>query len=377
MKKTIAWLSAALVAAAVCPFGVSAASVKTAEVYKGTPVIDSEMDDIWKTAKEYTVDTTPVIRDQTLDPDTEWNPRNVKGTFRLLWDEKNLYIYAVIDDPYVKDAMDRFNVFVSPTNNKKEYQVTDPSLIGQYDKNAPVAYAATDVFVKLERNRISASGPDGTIIPKGCYDQIKSGIKQKRKTKAGDKQGWIVEACIPWAPGVSVKQGQTIGFDCEIDDQDTMENGRGIVVWNQPNEEAWCNPSQTGLAVLKGAGDEQKPVVTTTKAGTTTTSSKKATTQKPVNGGTTAKPDTGKTDPTASGATDPSVNENSGIPDGTTTAQSAESSGATAPASSDISTQGETGGVSPWLWVGIVAAVVVLAGGGTGLYFYLKKKKSM
>ena len=335
------------------------------------------MDDIWKTAKEYTVDTTPVIRDQTLDPDTEWNPRNVKGTFRLLWDEKNLYIYAVIDDPYVKDAMDRFNVFVSPTNNKKEYQVTDPSLIGQYDKNAPVAYAATDVFVKLERNRISASGPDGTIIPKGCYDQIKSGIKQKRKTKAGDKQGWIVEACIPWAPGVSVKQGQTIGFDCEIDDQDTMENGRGIVVWNQPNEEAWCNPSQTGLAVLKGAGDEQKPVVTTTKAGTTTTSSKKATTQKPVNGGTTAKPDTGKTDPTASGATDPSVNENSGIPDGTTTAQSAESSGATAPASSDISTQGETGGVSPWLWVGIVAAVVVLAGGGTGLYFYLKKKKSM
>ena len=119
MKKTIAWLSAALVAAAVCPFGVSAASVKTAEVYKGTPVIDSEMDDIWKTAKEYTVDTTPVIRDQTLDPDTEWNPRNVKGTFRLLWDEKNLYIYAVIDDPYVKDAMDRFNVFVSPTNNKK------------------------------------------------------------------------------------------------------------------------------------------------------------------------------------------------------------------------------------------------------------------
>lgn len=46
MKKTIAWLSAALVAAAVCPFGVSAASVKTAEVYKGTPVIDSEMDDI-------------------------------------------------------------------------------------------------------------------------------------------------------------------------------------------------------------------------------------------------------------------------------------------------------------------------------------------
>ena len=59
-------------------------------------------------------------------------------------------------------------------------------------------------------------------------------------------------------------------------------------------------------------------------------------------------------------------------------------------ASSDISTQGETGGVSPWLWGGIVAAVVVLAGieivarglerlagGGTGLYFYLKKKKSM
>ena len=96
-----------------------------------------------------------------------------------------------------------------------------------------------------------------------------------------------------------------------------------------------------------------------------------------MNGGTTAKPDTGKTDPTASGATDPSANENSGIPDGTTTAQSAESNGATAPASSDISTQGETGGVSPWLWGGIVAAVVVLAGGGTGLYFYLKKKKSM
>ena len=376
MKKTIVWLTAVLMlATAAAPFSTSAATAKNADIYKGTPVVDGELDDIWKTASVYTVDKTPVIRDESLDPDIDWNPRNVKGTFRLLWDENNLYVYAEINDPYVKDAMDRFNLFISPTNNKKVYQTSKP---GQYDENAPVAYVASDLFIKLERNRISASGPDGKYIPKGCYDKVKDGIKQKRKIKVGTNQGWAVEACIPWAPTVKMKQGMTIGFDCEIDDQDTMENGRGIAVWNQPNEEAWCNPSQAGTAVLKGVGGV-KPTTTTgkdtTKAPTKTTN-KASSTNKP---GPTDKPDS------TSGATGngTAVSTSAGDVQSTAPGESTETqqttvdqdANANTTAQSTTTPQDKDGNSGPWLWVGIGAAVVVVAGAGTGIYLYFKNKR--
>lgn len=242
-------LSLAVLLSSGIPAGAAdTEDIKTSEISKGTPVIDGIMDDVWNTTPALRVDRTPIVLDtEHFEPGTDFNPRNVTGTVRVLWDEDNLYIYAEINDPKVKDADDRFNVFVSPRNHRTKYTGKIP---GQHDPNAPEAYQSEDIFIKFERNKIFPTGPDtADYIPDGCYAEIKSGIKQKIKDNGVD--GWVVEGCIPWAPTFTPTEGMTIGFDCQIDDQDPPSNFAGFIVWNDPNDEVWQDPSMAGQLILK------------------------------------------------------------------------------------------------------------------------------
>ncbi|MEG1886488.1 MAG: sugar-binding protein [Oscillospiraceae bacterium] len=381
MKKNIIslFVAGALFLTMVSSFAVMAeGNVKTSEISKGTPVMDGVKDPIWDTTSLLRVEKVPEILGDKYDPDHNFNPRNAKATFKVLWDEKNLYVYADIMDPKTKDADDRFDIFVSPTNHRTKYT---GKILGEYDPNAPVAYANSDIYLSFERNKIFATGPDASkpYWPMGCYAEIKSGIVQKKKENGA--KGWVLEAAIPWSKSFTPKEGATIGFDCDIDDQDSVANGRGIVVWNQPNQEVWQDPSQAGQLVLKnkavikdedpiggGTGDGTGGGTGGTGGGTGGTGG--------TGGGTGGTGGTGGgTGGTASGGTG-DVNDSSTASDNSTADSSIAQD-----SKNDTSSENEGAIADPQkqsntskIIIIVVLAVVVFGGAGTAIFFVLKKK---
>jgi len=61
-----------------------------AKAVKGTPVIDGEIDEIWASAN---VIIPQRYKQNKISP--------VKGEFKVLWDEKNLYVLAKVIDPVI------------------------------------------------------------------------------------------------------------------------------------------------------------------------------------------------------------------------------------------------------------------------------------
>ena len=103
-------------------------AVKAASASYGTPAIDGEMDSKWANAPVYTTD---VMVEQH-------NNAVAKAQLRAMWDEQNLYVYAVVLDSNLSDAnanaweQDSMEIFVDQNNGKTDsYQGDD----GQYRIN--------------------------------------------------------------------------------------------------------------------------------------------------------------------------------------------------------------------------------------------------
>ena len=64
--------------------------------------------------------------------------------------------------------------------------------------------------------------------------------------------GYVVEAKIPWqlASVKNPENGQLIGFDAHINDDDNGDLRDGKISWNSPTDKAWTNPQLFGTAVL-------------------------------------------------------------------------------------------------------------------------------
>ncbi len=81
----------------------------------GTPIIDGEIDDIWKIAETYSTQTV-----------VSGSLQNAKADFKVLWDEKALYVLATVSDPVLnKDhsdpwEQDSVEIFIDENNNKQD-----------------------------------------------------------------------------------------------------------------------------------------------------------------------------------------------------------------------------------------------------------------
>ncbi|ACB09885.1 endo-1,4-beta-xylanase [Thermotoga sp. RQ2] len=190
--------------------------VMVATAKYGTPVIDGEIDDIWNTTEE--IETKSVAMGSL--------EKNATAKVRVLWDEENLYVLAIVKDPVLnKDnsnpwEQDSVEIFIDENNHKTSYYEDD-------DAQFRVNYMNEQSF---------GTGASAA--------RFKTAVKLI-------EGGYIVEAAIKWKT-IKPSPNTVIGFNVQVNDANEKGQRVGIISWSDPTNNSWRDPSKFGnLKLLK------------------------------------------------------------------------------------------------------------------------------
>lgn len=205
-------------------------ATKTAKALYGAPTIDGELDSMWATVPVYTTD---VMAEQH-------NNAVAKAQFRSMWDEHNLYVYAVVMDSVLNDAnanaweQDSVEIFVDQNNGKTEnYQDDD----GQY---------------RINFKNVKTVGGHA---------------KQNNYTSATKliDGGYVLEVAIA-LDTIIPKAGTMIGFDFQVNNAQDSGSRDSVFTWNDPTGQTYQNTSRFGVLTF-----EPKPAPSETGSTSTPT----------------------------------------------------------------------------------------------------------
>ncbi|KNY26226.1 endo-1,4-beta-xylanase [Pseudobacteroides cellulosolvens] len=196
---------------------------KLIEVTHGTPVVDGVIDSVWNSVDETNTNV--------------WVAGSSGSTakFRTLWDEKNLYVLAVVTDSKLSKKstdtyqQDSVEIFIDQNNGKT------------------TSYEADDYQIRINfDNEVS--------FDHGKSDSLKSAT-------AKTDTGYIVETAIPLT-AIKAESGSVLGFDLQVNNDEDGDGLRDSVsIWCDGSGNTWQNISGIGNLILnKGKSNSNKPV---------------------------------------------------------------------------------------------------------------------
>lgn len=202
--------------------------VSTYKIYKTAtaPTIDGTVDNIWNDPA-----IQPITATKTLTG-TVANSSDLSGSAKIMWDNTYVYVLAVVTD----------NV----KNNDSPEIWNDDGVEFYFDVNNDKAtdYGANDV-------QYTFAWDNGTVVGSLPEGRATTGITY---SVVGTTDGYIVEGRIPWTTlQGSPANGQLIGIDFMINDDDDGSGRDKKLSWNASEDNAWQNPSLFGTGIL----DEQ------------------------------------------------------------------------------------------------------------------------
>lgn len=216
---------------------VMADSVKFATAQKGTPKVDTELDDIWKNSQEIVTNTRVTVTGTVYD--------SAYARARMLWDENCIYVYAVVYDPLLNKAntnpweQDSIEIFIDENNHKTPYYEDD-------DVQYRVNYENTQTF---GTNGNSSNFVTATKIIPG---------------------GYIVEAQV-YMRTTRLSEGMVIGFDIQVNDADHTGKRVGVITWNDKIGNNWRDTTKFGCLELVAAPAQQPATQQPTTSPSTST----------------------------------------------------------------------------------------------------------
>ena len=231
-----------------------------------TPVIDGEMDEIWR----YTMPHQVVIGDPTTEYWPLENSMDFLCNFRVLWDDENVYLYyTVIDDILISDDTnddDRIEMFFEPDVSggitKEEY---DQYFADEYGASQSWWWSQhpDQIYIYDEDCSQWTLNLDGDAVRDGTQGPGLHWGKNLFPTEgiegailvAEDEIGYAMEFKFPWTSlnaFTQMKAGNEVGFNAQPNDWD--EEGKEFrsfynwrMVW--PNA-SWCDPNNFGHLIL-------------------------------------------------------------------------------------------------------------------------------
>lgn len=192
-----------------------AAAPKSAQAQYGTPDIDGELDGVWSKASELATDV--------------WveGGSGSAATFRTLWDDQNLYVYAVVSDSLLSDAsvnpweQDSVEIFLDQNNGKTDFYEEDD---GQY---------------RIQFNNVRTVGGHANQDNYRSATRIVEG-------------GYIVEAAMA-LDMISPQNGTVVGFDFQVNNDEDGDGRRdSVAIWSDPSGQSYQNTSRLGVLELIG-----------------------------------------------------------------------------------------------------------------------------
>jgi endoglucanase len=191
-----------------------------------TPIIDGFADSVWFDTDHQNLAQFPVWSDA-------WTSRDLSGTFKLLWDEEYLYVWAdMTDDDRVfgeyKMLSDRINIYIEVGNGK-------PTSYDELSYSWYFAYGWPDIWGK-----------------NAGANSVEFGIEDRGN-------GYFLEAAIAWSDmNYTPQVGDFLGFDIAMHDLDS-DNSTVKIAWSDKNNRADQSPAAFGTIRL---GEEVSEAVT-------------------------------------------------------------------------------------------------------------------
>lgn len=186
----------------------------------GTPTIDGELDDVWKTTASIDV-KKPIEGLLTID-------RQAMSTskVRLLWDTGYLYAFwEVADSKLSSDSFD-------------DWAQDSVELFIDQNHEASVTYQSDDAQYRVNyEGKVSGQGPG--------YDEgsVKA-VTKKTET------GYVVEMSIAM-PNASLTAGKALGVELQVNNDDGSGERVSIAKWNHAEDDSWENTANFGTLTLK------------------------------------------------------------------------------------------------------------------------------
>ncbi len=186
--------------------------------------IDGEIDDVWNfigggVGGPEIID----VNKYTMGTD------GATATARALWDKNNIYVLVEVKDSNLSKEsanayeQDTVEIFIDQNNGKTSYYEND------------------DIQLRVNfDNEVTVT------------DGRSADIYETAAKKTAD--GYIVEARIPCAIG-KFEQGQVIGYDVQINDDNGEGKRTGIANWSDLSGQGYINTSGFGTLRLEGSGD--------------------------------------------------------------------------------------------------------------------------
>jgi ABC-type glycerol-3-phosphate transport system substrate-binding protein len=182
----------------------------------GKPVIDGDIDDIWKDAQEIVTDQEKGAEDIAT------------AKVKLLYDEDTLYILAQVSDSNIMNS------------NENPWECDSIEIFIDENKAQGNSYDENTIQLRV--------GADGKVTGGGpAFDGREAEITSAVKKVDG---GYIVEIAYKFK-GVKAKSGSSMGFNVSVNDQEEVGSRKGTAVWNPDGGSSWQNPSKFGIVNFK------------------------------------------------------------------------------------------------------------------------------
>ncbi len=176
---------------------------------------------------------TKVIKASNLIAGDVDDNKDLSAQWRASWDDENLNVWVnVVDDKIVQDskeawADDSIEIYLDMDNSRRKH----------FDGKDDVKLS-----YRMKDKKVFLDGVKSNTITNAITFTI------KRMSK-----GYRLETSIPWkAFKIKPRNNQRLGFEVQINDDDSGKQRDGKIAWNAKVDKAWKNPQMFGELVLKG-----------------------------------------------------------------------------------------------------------------------------
>ncbi len=184
----------------------------TAEVKKGTPIIDAVMDDLYADAQ--------VLKTEALtDGDTD-----VYAEVRALWDEEYIYVFFDVKDP------------VLSAKNPNEWEHDSVEVVVDQNNGKTKTYQADDAQYRVNYKNQKSYGTNANS-------------KLFQSATATTDTGYVVEMAIPLhkVPGAA---GNLVGIDFQVNEDSGNGRRSAIRCWNDATNTNYMSTLNLGTITL-------------------------------------------------------------------------------------------------------------------------------
>lgn len=211
-----------------CESERSAITVKVVNTYKiykvSSPVvIDGSIDDLWSDPNIKSINASKLLSG------TVTNAADLSGYAKLVWDNTNLYLLAVVNDD------------TKQNDSQNSYDDDQIELYVDANNAKAATYDANDCQYSFGWN-------DGTVVGTIPSTYSKTGITY---SAVATTNGYVIEAVLPWSTiNTTAVADKLIGLDFMINDDDNSGTRDAKMSWNSATDEAYQDASLFGTAKL-------------------------------------------------------------------------------------------------------------------------------